>query len=63
MSAIVDSINLPQQKFFVAQEKFGDAELQKSFLQQENFSTPQKFFLRALKLFRKKFLRNKKFSL
>ena len=64
MSAIVNSIHLPQQKFFVVQEKLGDTGVKKSFLQQENFSTPQKFFLREQKLFRKKFLFNKKiFSL
>lgn len=63
MSAIVNSIHLPQQKFFVVQEKLGDTGVKKSFLQQENFSTPQKFFLREQNFFVKSFCSTKRFSL
>jgi hypothetical protein len=66
MSAIVDSINLPQQKFFVEQEKLSDIDNRKVFLQQENFSTPQKFFSASTQTFcrkvsvQQKFFSNKK---
>ena len=61
MSAIVDSINLPQQKFFVAQEKLATPNFRKVFCNKKTFLLRRNFFCERSNFFVKSFCATKSF--